>query len=174
VGANYGLIKETQTFVSPESSFFQGWTAPVALAELDLVSGQTVEIKMDLGNVQFTSIRTLYIYAKDNFGNTVTTQEFELSTMEGVPAWEPDLENLFHLFTVQNLGKYTIYADSQVRFDGTFYIVVTNPPPYAMVLLLGLIVLALGIIVLVLGVVFGRGKILSTPTSTTSQKNKAE
>ena len=160
VGANYGLIKDVSTFEKALNFGQQGWTQNILLAELELSPGDTVTFIVPKYRFGAQIGKAFTISVKDNFGYAIMAQKFVYQTINGQQRFDPDTQKPFYLFTAQNTGRYTVYASPyQGDFsydDFTFNVVVTHPPPYTLVLLLGLVVLALGIISIVYGVMSSR------------------
>lgn len=154
VGANYGLIKDTSTFATKSSFSGQGWTQAVLLADTQLSLGDIVAFSTSY--TMAVTAKSFSISVKDSFGRTIVTQSFVYSG-DAWGQWNPDLSKPFTLFTVQNSGGYRVSASplhGDFSFDEfTFNIVVTHPPPYTLVLMLGFVLLALGVLSVIYGVV---------------------
>jgi hypothetical protein len=157
VGASYGLIKEAWTFKKALSFHSQGWTEAVQLAEFEMERRQIVTIEL----TELAHAPTSFsVYCENDFGYLLAERSFTYNPFES--GWDPDIRNPVFLFEAQTPGKCTVYAspilapEEYVGRECTFQVVVTNPPPYTIMLILGIVMIALGIVAFIYSILFRR------------------
>ena len=178
IGASYGLIKETRVIDADLEvgdweidHGYAGYYGPLLLAESELRPDDSVTIEFVHWTHASRDGIVLTLHVEDSTGRTVKTQEFvyyEPFSRDSPPyGWEPDWTNegvapaSWPLFSVQESGIYSIYASIYLpegtgsTFELSSRTIITSPPPYAMMLLVGLIILALGIVVMIVGIALG-------------------
>jgi len=178
IGASYGLIRETRVIDADlevgdwdVGHGYAGYYGPLMLAESELRPGESVTMEFVHCQHEQRDGIVLTLHVEDSTDRTVKSQEFiyyEPFSRDIPPyGWEPDWTNdgaapaSWPLFSVQESGIYSIYAsvylpeDTGSKFELSSRTIITSPPPYAMMLLVGLIILALGIVVVIVGVVLG-------------------
>jgi len=177
VGANSGFIKDTRAIEAnldvgewDPSHGYAGNYGPLLLSETELRPGDSVTIEFNDWSHCSTAGITLTLYVEDSTGATVKTQEFVYLGWGGGYGWEPDWTNdavspsYWPLFIAQELGVYSVYAsiyhpeNTGNRFVLTCHTLITSPPPYAMVLVLGVVVVALGALAIIVGAILGLKK----------------
>jgi uncharacterized secreted protein with C-terminal beta-propeller domain len=162
VGANYGLIKESNVFAKPFNFDVYGWNTTENIAEWVAIPGQTVTVQLtDYAMSGSINRNDEFAVRAENAYWTITTEQFNFDYAHG-QKWSPNVyENPIYLFTTQSPGTYTIWASASNPSDFswghvTLSLVVTNPPPYTLMVILGLVMLAIGVIAMVLGLFFMR------------------